>query len=141
MERFIAFDLGEKRIGVAISDPFNKYALPMSTYHRKNLKTDIEAIKKLIAEKRITAIVCGLPVNFDGSESIQTKRAAFFIDKLKEATGLPVYTVDERCTSVEAHETLREENYSYKESMRYVDTLAATLILEDYLNNKDKKRS
>lgn len=139
MDRFIAFDLGEKRIGVAVSDPFNKYALPMSTYHRKNLKTDLAVLKKLIEEKRATAIVCGLPVNFDGTESIQTGRAKFFIEKLKEVTGLPVYTVDERCTSIEAHETLKEENYSYKESMRYVDTLAATLILEDYLNNNYKK--
>ncbi len=141
MERFIAFDLGEKRIGVAISDPFNKYALPMQTYHRKNLKTDLMALKKIIDEKHVTAIVCGLPVNFDGTESIQTKRAQFFIDKLKETTGLPVYTVDERCTSIEAHETLRNENYSYKESMQYVDTLAASLILEDYLNNNYKREN
>lgn len=94
-------DLGDKRIGVAVSDPFNSYSLPVETYNRKNLKTDLERVARYISEKGATAVVCGLPVNFDGTPSVQTKKAEFFIEKLRER-GIKVITVDERCTSVAA---------------------------------------
>ena len=96
MERFLALDIGDKRIGIAVSDPFNTYALPLKTYFRKNLRTDIPEIVKIIKEKEITTIVCGLPVNFDGSPSIQTTKTAYFIDRLRENVDIPVITVDER---------------------------------------------
>ncbi|MBR5192726.1 MAG: Holliday junction resolvase RuvX [Clostridia bacterium] len=139
MERFLCLDLGEKRIGVAVSDPFNTYALPVETYNRKNLKTDLLKISQYVKEKSITAIVCGLPVNFDGTESIQTKRAKFFIDKLIEL-GYTVYSVDERCTSVEAEETLKQQGKTIKETKLYVDSLAATSILEGFLNDYNNRR-
>lgn len=140
MDRFICLDIGDKRIGIAVSDPFNTYALPVKTYTRKNLKTDLSSISSLVKEKFATAIVCGLPVNFDGTPSIQTERAKFFIDKLKEL-GYIVYTVDERCTSIEAEETLKEQGKSIMESKKFVDALAATSILEGFLleYNKNKK--
>ena len=112
MERFMSLDLGDKRIGVAVSDPFNTYALPLETYHRQNLKKDLEYVLAVAKEKRITTIVCGLPVNFDGTESVQTGRAQYFIDRLREQTTIPVVTADERCTTMEAHRTLIEEDYS-----------------------------
>lgn len=140
MDRFICLDIGDKRIGVAVSDPFNTYALPVETYVRKNLKTDLDKISRLVKEKFATAIICGLPVNFDGTPSIQTDRVNFFIDRLKEL-GFTVYTVDERCTSIEAEETLKEQGKSIKESKKFVDALAATSILEGFLLefNKNKK--
>ena len=140
MDRFICLDLGDKRIGIAVSDPFNTYALPVETYVRKNLKTDIDKISRIVKEKFATAIVCGLPVNFDGTPSIQTERANFFINKLKEL-GFVVYTVDERCTSIEAEERLKEQGKSIQESKKFVDALAATSILEGFLleYNKNKK--
>lgn len=143
MERFLCLDIGDKRIGVAVSDPFNSYALPIETYVRKNLKTDLESIKKYVKEKGATAIVCGLPVMFDGSPSIQTEKAKFFIEKLKEATGLTVYEVDERCTTVEAEETLIEQGKNRLERKKFVDSLASASILEGFLleynKNKNKK--
>ena len=139
MERFLALDIGDKRIGIAVSDPFNTYALPLKTYFRKNLRTDIPEIVKIIKEKEITTIVCGLPVNFDGSPSIQTTKTAYFIDRLRENVNIPVITVDERCTTVEAERVLIEEDMSRKERKNYVDAIAATYILEGYLNNKNKK--
>ena len=104
VERFLCLDIGDKRIGLAVSDPFNGYALPLQTYARKNLKTDLAFMSALAKEKSATAFVCGLPVNFDGTPSIQTERAKFFIERLKDATGIPVYAVDERCTTCEAEE-------------------------------------
>ena len=140
MERFLCLDIGEKRIGIAVSDPFNSYALPVQTLNRKNLKTDLEKIALLAKEKCATALVCGLPVNFDGTPSIQTNRAKFFIEKLKQALGLEIFEVDERCTSIEAEEVLIEQGKSREERKGLVDSLAAASILQGFLNDKNKKR-
>ncbi|MBR2615010.1 MAG: Holliday junction resolvase RuvX [Clostridia bacterium] len=137
--RILALDIGDKRIGLAISDPFNSYALPLKTYFRKNLKTDLVELSKIIKEKEITNIVCGLPVNFDGSPSIQTQKTGYFIDRLKETVNLPIETVDERCTTVEAERVLIEENMSREDRKKVVDAIAATYILEGYLNKIKKE--
>ena len=109
MERYVAFDIGDKRIGVAISDPFNTYALPSETYFRKGFKEDVEAIAKIAKNKGATKIICGLPVNFDGSQALQTEKTAKFIEALKEATATEVICEDERFTTKMAHETLISE--------------------------------
>ena len=109
MERYVAFDIGDKRIGVAVSDPFNTYALPSQTYFRKGFKEDVAAIAAIAKEKGATVIVCGLPVNFDGSEALQTEKTRRFIDALKSETPIPVVCEDERFTTQMAHETLISE--------------------------------
>ena len=125
-----------------MSDPFNSYALPVETYQRKNLKTDLDAVKNYVKEKCATAIVCGLPVSFDGTPSVQTEKAKFFIDKLMETLKIPVYAVDERCTTVEAEELLIEQGKTRQERKKVIDALAACKILEgflaDYRNKKVK---
>lgn len=141
MERFLCLDIGDKRIGIAVSDPFNSYALPVQTYNRRNLKTDIEKISSIFKEKCCTAMVCGLPVNFDGTPSIQTKKANFFIDKLKEQLKITVYTVDERCTTVEAEEILISQGKSREERKKFVDSLAATSILNGFLEEYNRKNN
>ncbi len=140
MERFLCLDIGDKRIGVAVSDPFNSYALPVETYHRKNLKTDLAKIGEYAKDKCATAIVCGVPVNFDGSPSVQTQKAQYFIEKLIETLGLTIYRVDERCTTVEAEEILIEQGKSRQERKGLVDSLAATSILQGFLNEKNKNK-
>lgn len=141
MERFLCLDIGDKRIGVAVSDPFNTYALPVKTYVRKNLKTDLSEIGKIVKEKSATALVCGLPVSFDGTPSVQTEKAKFFIEKLKEELKIEVFTEDERCTTVEAEEKLISMGKSREERKKCVDALAACSILEGFLSehNKNKK--
>lgn len=136
----MCLDIGNKRIGIAVSDPFNSYALPVLTYTRKNLKTDLEKIASLVKEKGATALVCGLPVNFDGTPSIQTERANFFIDKLKELLNIEIFSVDERCTTCEAEETLIEQGKSREERKMFVDSLAAASILQGFLNEKNKNK-
>ena len=135
----MCLDIGDKRIGVAVSDPFNTYSLPVNTYMRKNLKTDLAFMTNLAKEKAATAFVCGLPVNFDGTLSVQTEKARFFIERLKETTGLPVYSVDERCTTVEAEETLISQGKTREERKAVVDSLAAASILQGFLNEKNRK--
>ena len=141
MERYLCLDIGDKRIGVAVSDPFNSYSLPVETYHRKNLKTDLTKIQNYVKEKGATTLVCGLPVNFDGSKSIQTEKALFFIEKLKESLEVNIVTVDERCSTCEAEEILISQGKSREERKGLVDSLAAASILQSYLNqiNKGKK--
>ena len=138
MERFLCLDIGDKRIGIAVSDPFNSYSLPVETYHRKNLKTDLERICKYVSEKNATALVCGLPVNFDGTPSIHTNKALFFIERLKDLVSVEVFTVDERCTTCEAEETLISQGKSREERKKFVDSLAAASILQGFLNDKNK---
>ena len=134
----MCLDIGDKRIGVAVSDPFNTYSLPVETYNRKNLKTDLAKIEFCVKEKGITALVCGLPVNFDGTPSVQTKKAEFFIDKLKELLSVQIFTVDERCSTCEAEETLIGQGKSREERKLFVDALAASTILQGFLNDKNK---
>jgi len=134
----LCLDIGDKRIGIAVSDPFNSYSLPVETYHRKNLKTDLERICKYVSEKSATALVCGLPVNFDGTPSVQTQKAQFFIEKLKERLNVEVFTVDERCSTCEAEETLISQGKSREERKQFVDSLAAATILQGFLNDKNK---
>ena len=139
MERIIALDIGSKRIGVAITDPFGTYALPVETYNRKNLKTDIEYLVNLAKQRGVTKIVCGLPLNFDGTRSQQTEYTEYFINHLKLATDIPIETADERLTTDEAHKTLLTEDYSRQKRKQYVDSLAATYILDGYLRNQKNK--
>ena len=136
----MCLDIGDKRIGVAVSDPFNSYALPVETYVRKNLRLDLEKMCFYVKEKSVAALVCGLPVNFDGTPSIQTQKALFFIEKLKETLGIEVFTVDERCSTCEAEETLISQGKSRQERKQFVDSLAAATILQGFLNDKNKSK-
>lgn len=134
MKRFLCLDIGDKRIGVAVSDPFNTYSLPVETYHRKNLKTDLAAIAEYVNAKGATVVVCGLPVNFDGTPSLQTQKVGFFIDRLKEMLTAEVVSVDERCSTCAAEEVLIEQGKSRSERKQCVDALAACEILQGFLN-------
>lgn len=133
MERYVAFDIGDKRIGVAVSDPFNTYALPSQTYFRKGFKEDVAAIAEIARQKGATVIICGLPVNFDGSEALQTEKTRRFIEALKNATSIPVVCEDERFTTRMAHDVLISEGMRREKRKNYVDALAAANILDGYL--------
>jgi putative Holliday junction resolvase len=139
VDRYVAFDIGDKRIGVAVSDPFNTYALPSQTYFRKGFATDIAALVAIAKEKGATKIICGLPVNFDGSDALQTQKTQRFIDELIKATDIPVICQDERFTTMMAHETLISEGMRREKRKNYVDALAAANILDGYLDKINKK--
>ena len=140
MERYVAFDIGDKRIGIAISDPFNTYALPSGTYFRKTFKDDIAGLSRFASEKWATVIVCGLPVNFDGTPALQTEKTLRFIGELKKNVNIPVVCEDERFTTRMAHETLISEGMRREKRKNYVDALAAANILDGFLaKNKNKE--
>ncbi len=136
MEKYLALDIGNKRIGVAVSDPFNEYALPCETYWRKNLKTDIQYFAELIEKKYATAVVCGLPVFADGTESEQTVRTKRFIEELEKACvgkNVKIITQDERYTTLEAENKLIANNVRREERKNCIDSVAAAEILNGYL--------
>ncbi|MBQ7407803.1 MAG: Holliday junction resolvase RuvX [Clostridia bacterium] len=136
MERYIAFDIGDKRIGIAVTDPFGSMVLPVETYYRKNLAEDIKYLVYAAEGRSVTTIVCGLPLNVDGTPSVQTEKTLYFIEQLKSATKIPVETHDERYSTQEAHKVLIGEDMSRGKRKKHVDALAATFILEDYMSKK-----
>lgn len=140
-KQIIAFDIGDKRIGVAVSDPFGEYAIPVETYWRtKNFMRDVEQIVKLAEDRFVSTIVCGLPVNFDGSESVQTVKTKRFIDAMREKTRIPIEEEDERFTTIQAREILIQEGVRREKRKNSVDSIAASYILDAYLARiRDKK--
>ena len=138
-KRIIAFDIGDKRIGVAASDPFNTYALPGTTYFRtRSAEADAQALADIVREKGAGLIVCGLPLNFDGSESVQTEKTRRFVELLKSKTDVPVVFEDERFTTMEAERILIAGGVRRENRKRSIDSIAASYILEGYLNKKKK---
>ena len=138
--KYIAFDIGDKRIGVAVSDPFGEMALPLETYYRKNFKKDIEYLVKLAKDRYADVIVCGLPLNFDGSKSEQTLKTESFIEELKKNTDIKIVTEDERFTTLEARRLLLEADMRRQDRKAVIDKVAASYILETYmLKQKNKK--
>ena len=138
----ICFDIGDKRIGVAVSDPFGEMALPLETYYRKNFNKDLEYLAHLAESRYAEVIVCGLPLNFDGSRSEQTDKTESFIEELKKKTSIPIVTEDERFTTLEARRVLIEGNVSRQDRKAVIDKVAASYILETYvLKLKNKKEN
>ena len=139
-KRVLALDIGDKRIGVAVSDPFNEYAMPCETYFRtKNFEADIEAVAKIAYEKGVGVIVCGLPVNFDGTDSVQTEKTQRFIDALKAKTNLPIEIEDERFTTMQARDTQIAGGIKRQDRKKTIDSIAASYILDGYLARQKQK--
>ncbi len=140
-KRAIAFDIGSKRIGVAVSDPFGTYAMPGETYNRtKSFWTDVEAVAKLAKDRGAGVIVCGMPVNFDGSESIQTVKTREFVDALREKTDLPIVLEDERFTTMQAREVQIQGGVKRDDRKKSIDSIAAAYILDGYLSREQKRK-
>ena len=136
-KRIVAFDIGDKRVGVAASDPFNTYALPGEPYFRtKDAAADAAALAAVAREKGAGLIVCGLPLNADGSESLQTAKTRRFVRLLEEAAGMPVVWEDERYTTLAAAGDLSADGRRRKGA---VDSVAAAYILESYLGKHRKE--
>ncbi|MBR6737992.1 MAG: Holliday junction resolvase RuvX [Clostridia bacterium] len=138
--KYIAFDIGDKRVGVAVSDPFCQMALPLETYHRKNFNKDIEYLAKLASDKFASVIVCGLPLNFDGSESEQTLKTKSFVEELKKHTEIPIVFQDERFTTKEARRLLLEADMRRENRKNVIDMVAASYILETYMQTVNNKK-
>jgi putative Holliday junction resolvase len=127
-------DFGRKRLGLAISE--GQAAYPLETMERRSLKHDIAEIRSRLVDREVSLIVVGLPVNMDGTEGPSARAARAFAEHLGAATGLPVEMFDERLTSVEAEERLRESSGSRVAKKNARDALAAAVILEGWLEGR-----
>jgi putative Holliday junction resolvase len=132
--RFLALDVGEVRVGVAVSDELELAAYPVLTYVRQgSLKKDVAAVSLIAAEQEVDAIVVGLPTSLDGSEGPQAKRTQGFARSLASAAKLPLVMWDESMTSVDAEERMLMLDFSRAKRKLVRDQWAAVIILETYL--------
>jgi len=134
-KRIIAIDYGEKRIGVAVSDPLGITAQPVGTLKSVGKRGDVEALRALVEEKGAEAIVFGMPFRLDGSEGTLCGRIKKIGRSLEAATGLKVEYQDERFTSEEAADLLGEASVRGKKKKAVIDKIAAQIILQRYLDS------
>ena len=133
--RLLGLDIGSKRIGVSISDELGLTAQGMDTIVRSKVEDDIEKIRRLVESAAITEIVIGLPLNMDGSEGPQAKMALDFCRRIRQKLAVNVVAWDERLTTRSAERTLIEADLSRGRRKHLRDKLAATIILQSYLDS------
>lgn len=129
----MAVDLGLARTGIAVSDKSESFAFPRDVIFEKDPEALTDKIAKKAANESAELIVVGLPKNMDGSEGFKAKECLETAGIIAEKTGLPVEMQDERCTTVSAHTALNYTNTRGKKRKNIVDSVAAVMILEDFL--------
>ncbi len=134
-KRIMGLDIGDKRIGVAVSDLLMLTAQGVESYTRKAEEEDIAHIKKLAADYNVKKIVCGLPINMNGTIGEQALKIKDFAGKLKESIAIEVDFFDERLTTASATRTLIEADVSRKDRKKVVDKVAAVYILQAYMDS------
>ena len=132
--RILAVDLGRARTGLAVSDRDETLASPAGVIEERNEERLLEKISQKAGELTAEEIAVGLPRNMDGSEGESARHAREFAEKLRQASGLPVVMRDERGTTITAHGYLNTTDVRGKKRKAVVDSVAATIILEDYLS-------
>ncbi len=135
MGRILAIDYGDVRVGLAVSDELGITAQSLDTLViNKSDKAFLKAIKEIQKEYNISKIVIGYPKNMDGTKSLKTDKIDTLIPLIQDNNNIEVIRWDERLTTVSAYRTMRELNISQKNKNKVADRLAATYILEGYLN-------
>ena len=134
MNRVLGLDIGEKRIGVSVSDPLLISAQPLDTILREPEEKSLEIIMKICNDYNVNKIVAGYPLLMSGIEGKQALNCKEFSEKISQKTGIDVILVDERLTSTLAERTLREQGKKYTRNKSMVDKVAAILILQQYLD-------
>ncbi len=139
--RAIGLDFGSKTVGVAVTDDLGLTAISLEIIRREregHLRKTCARIEEIIRERGIDTVVLGLPLNMNGSEGERAKKTREFAGMLKRRTGIEPVFVDERLTTVEADEIIKLTGNHKKDRKAHIDSMAAAIILEDYLNGKDR---
>jgi putative Holliday junction resolvase len=129
----LGLDLGKRRIGVAIADVTALGARPLTTLIRRSWPRDLELLRAIVADRQVSRIVLGLPLNMDGSEGPAARGARAFAARLRQELAVPVDLYDERLTSFEAEARLKDSPLPRNSRKMMVDQVAAALILEGWL--------
>jgi putative Holliday junction resolvase len=133
--RVLGLDYGEKRIGVAVSDELGLTAQGLETVHRKNMAHDVESIGSIARNLNVEKIVLGYPLRLNGEEGIQCAKVKRFARQLETALSLPIVFQDETLTTKEAESILAEANVRKEKRKLLVDKIAASIILQAYLDS------
>ena len=133
-KRILAIDFGTKRMGFAVSDALGITAQGLATLERVRIADDLEHIRKLVEEYAAERVILGNPISKAGAETTISGQVAAFAEKLRRILACPVELWDERLTSVQANRVLREAGLSIGKRQRAADRVAATLLLQSYLD-------
>ncbi|KAB2951282.1 Holliday junction resolvase RuvX [Heliorestis acidaminivorans] len=136
--RILGLDVGDKRIGIAISDPMGWTAQGIETLKRQSKEKDLARLVELIHTYEVDTIVCGLPRNMNGTYGPKAEETRRFGDKLQEHFQIPLIYWDERLTTVSAQKTLLQGDVSRAKRKEVVDKIAAVFILQNYLDARAK---
>jgi len=134
--RSLGLDIGDKRIGVALSDPGGILASPYTIINCRDETQDIEAIIEIVSQHQVERIVVGFPRSMDGSISKQARKVEAFTRRLSGCTNVPVELRDERLTTVSARRLMREASPKRTRKKSRYDAVAAAIILQGYLDEK-----
>jgi putative Holliday junction resolvase len=135
--QFVALDIGDVRIGVAVCDALETAAYPAGTVQRVgSLKRDVAAVAAIVIEQEADGVVAGLPLSMDGTVGPQAEKVLGFVRALGRAVAVPVVTWDESLTSVDADELMIAHGASRRKRKEMIDQMAAVLILDSYLAHR-----
>jgi putative Holliday junction resolvase len=136
--RILGLDLGEKRIGVALSDALGITAQGLMVLPRQGQKLDLDQVIALIRKHAVQEVVIGLPRHMDGRLGEGSKEVFLWASELQEQMGLPVHTMDERLTTMQAQRVLLEADVSRRKRRQVIDKMAAALILQAFLDSRSQ---
>src|SRR5437762_9401073 len=136
--RILAIDHGTKRMGIAISDELGMIAQPLEFIPAEPFTDFLNRLKEIISEKQIELILVGMPRNMNGSYGPAALKVQEFVDALKDAVTVPIQTLDERLTSVQAHRLLTEAEVGGRQRKGKVDKSAAAILLQSYLDSRSE---
>lgn len=136
--RILGLDVGDRTVGVALSDPLGFIAQGITTIRRKNIEYDLSELKKILEDNNVDTIVVGLPKNMNGTLGPQGEKVMEFCESIKTITDIPIKMWDERLTTVAAHRAMLEADMSREKRKKIVDKVAATYILQGYLDSITK---
>ena len=136
MGRLLALDVGERRIGVAVSDPTGTLARPLKTIVRASRRADFQAIAQVVDDCAATRIIVGLPLSLDGTEGPQARQVRRYAERLAQAVSVPIEFWDERYSSMVATEILRVKgkHRDRRQGRGAIDAAAAAVVLQSYLD-------
>ncbi|PYQ17376.1 MAG: Holliday junction resolvase RuvX [Acidobacteria bacterium] len=134
MTRYLGLDVGDVRIGVALSDETATLASGLPTLNRVGPRKDVKAVAALVREHGVAEVVVGMPRRLDGTVGPQAEKVVLFMADLRASVGVPVVEWDERFTSVMATQALIEGGVSRRDRKKSVDQVSAVLILQNYLD-------
>jgi putative Holliday junction resolvase len=139
--RILGFDVGDRRIGLAISDQLGYTAQPLFTLHRINRRADLKSVARVLRKYRVTECVVGNPLYMSGDQSPQAAKAQAFAEDLRTEFGITVHLWDERLTTTQAHRHLDDAGHAAMGRKGIIDQVAAVLILQSFMDGRANRRA